>query len=142
MKSLWKFGCLLAAACIVVVPSAVAQPANPGMGTPRYDSSTETNIKGTVEDVPHPQYSSRRGTAGIHLMVKTETGTIEVHLGPSSYVTQQGFSFAKGDAVEVVGSKVTIDGAEAIIAREVVKDGKTLTLRDKTGRPKWAGRRS
>ena len=141
MKSLRTFGCFLAAACIVVVPS-LAQPANPGMGMPRYDTSTETNLKGTVEDVLHPQNSSRRGTMGIHLMVKTDTGTIEVHLGPSSYVTQQGFTFAKGDVVEVVGSKVTIDGTAAVIAREVVKDGKTLTLRDKTGRPKWAGRRS
>jgi len=141
MKLLGKIGCFVAAACIAAVPS-VGQPANPGMRMPRYDSSTETNIKGTVEDVLHPQYSSRRGNMGIHLMVKTETGTIEVHLGPSSYVTQQGFAFAKGDAVEVAGSKVTIAGAPAVIAREVVKDGKTLTLRDKTGRPKWAGRRS
>jgi hypothetical protein len=28
---------------------------------------------------------------------------------------------------------------EFVTAREVVKDGKTLTLRDKTGTPQWAG---
>ncbi len=141
MKSLAKFGCLLAAAWIVSVPS-VAQPATQGMRMPRYDTSTETNIKGTVEDVIHPQSSGRRGTMGVHLMVKTDAGTIEVHLGPASYVTEQGFTFAKGDAVEVAGSKVTIDNPAVVMPREGETDGKTLTLRDKTARPKGAGRRS
>lgn len=31
-------------------------------------------------------------------------------------------------------------GTEYVIAREVVKDGKTLILRDKSGAPQWAGR--
>ncbi|HVY94413.1 MAG TPA: hypothetical protein VHA14_16745, partial [Bryobacteraceae bacterium] len=50
-----------------------------------------------------------------------------------------GFKFAKGDSVEITGSKVTMNGEEWIIAREVTKDGKTLTLRDKDGNPKWSG---
>jgi hypothetical protein len=104
----------------------------------RYDPSTETNITGTVQDVLQPQRGRMTGT---HLVVKTETGTTEVHLGPASFLTRQGFSFVKGDAVEIIGSKVTISGTEALLAREVSKDGKKLTLRDKTGRPMWAGRR-
>ena len=43
--------------------------------------------------------------------------------------------------MEVTGSKVTVSGKEYVVAREVVKDGKTLTLRDKTGIPAWAGQR-
>ncbi len=57
----------------------------------------------------------------------------------AAFVSDKGFSFAKGDAVEVTGSKVTLTGKEYVIAREVVKDGKTLTLRDKNGIPEWAG---
>lgn len=110
-----------------------------GMKMTRYDVSSETTITGTVQDVLQPRRGRMMGT---HLIVRTATETIEVHVGPSDFVTNQGFSFAKGDAVEILGSKVTIDGKEALIAREVTKDGKTLTLRDKTGRPLWAGRKS
>ncbi len=105
---------------------------------PHYDASTETNITGTVQDILHPQMGRMNGT---HLLVKTETETIEVHVGPSNFVTNEGFTFAKGDSVQVLGSKVTMGGKEALIAREVTRDGKTLTLRDKTGRPLWAGRK-
>jgi hypothetical protein len=78
---------------------------------------------------------------GTHLVVKGADSAMEVMLGPTKYVGDQGFSFAKGDSIQVTGSKMTMCGKEFIIAREVVKDGKTLTLRDKSGRPKWAGQR-
>jgi len=109
-----------------------------GMKMTRYEVSTEATITGTVEDVLQPQQGRMMGT---HLVVKTATETIEVHVGPSNFVSGKGFTFAKGDSVQVVGSKVTIEGKEALIAREVTRGGKTLTLRDKTGRPLWAGRK-
>jgi hypothetical protein len=101
----------------------------PGM---RYDVSTETTITGTVQDVLRPQNGRMMG---IHLTVKTATETIEVHLGPSDFIANAGFSFAKGDSVQVLGSIVMMDDGEFLIAREITKDGKTLKLRDKTGRP-------
>ena len=76
---------------------------------------------------------------GTHLTLKTADSTIEVVLGPSSFISGRGFSFTKGDEVEVTGSRVTMAGTESLIAREVVKGGKTLTLRDKTGKPEWSG---
>ena len=30
-------------------------------------------------------------------------------------------------------------GNQYLVAREVIKDGKTLTLRDKAGKPQWSG---
>jgi hypothetical protein len=58
-------------------------------------------------------------------------------------VSSQGFSFAKGDQVEVIGSRVRMDSTDGVIAREIKKDDKVLTLRDAQGFPKWsrAGRR-
>jgi hypothetical protein len=61
-----------------------------------------------------------------------------VRLGPATYVQNQGFTFAKGDKVEIVGSKVTVGGVDVLIAREVTKDGKKLALRDTSGRPMWS----
>jgi hypothetical protein len=103
---------------------------------PMYDTATETTIKGTVDAVSEPSCGQMMGT---HLIIKAADSTTEVMLGPAKYVGDQGFSFAKGNSIQVTGSKMTMCGREFIIAREVVKDGKTLTLRDKTGRPKWAG---
>ena len=77
---------------------------------------------------------------GTHLLVKTNTETIEVNLGPANFISREGFTFAKGDSVEILGSKAPMGDAEVLIAREVTKDGKKLTLRDETGRPLWAGR--
>ena len=53
-------------------------------------------------------------------------------------MTQSGFTFAKGDQIEVVGSRVKFGDADVLLAREVQKDGKTLVLRDANGIPKWS----
>jgi hypothetical protein len=75
------------------------------------------------------------------LIVKTDKETLEVHLGPTAFLEKEKFTFAKGDQIEVTGSKVKIEGADALIAREVKKGGKTLTLRDAQGVPAWSGGR-
>lgn len=102
-----------------------------------YDPKTEVTIKGTVEDVQ--QHAGKRGGTGTHLIVKTESGTLPVHVGPSFYIAKKQFSFSKGDQVEVLGSKVPIAGKETILAREITKGGKTLVLRNAQGIPEWAG---
>ena len=101
-----------------------------------YDPATETTLKGTIEAVTEQARGQMMGT---HFTIKAGDETREVMLGPSKFITGKGFAFAKGDAVEVTGSKITMGAMEFVIAREVVKDGKTLTLRDKTGTPQWAG---
>jgi hypothetical protein len=45
--------------------------------------------------------------------------------------------FARGDKVEVVGSKVKFNGSDAIIARELTRGQDTFTFRDKDGKPVW-----
>jgi hypothetical protein len=39
----------------------------------------------------------------------------------------------------MTGSRITVFGKEYLMAQEVVKDGKTLTLRDKNGIPERVG---
>ncbi|MGE5415080.1 MAG: hypothetical protein ACM3NW_12945 [Syntrophomonadaceae bacterium] len=117
------------------------QEAGPG-GGPRYDPKTEVTLKGTVEGVketPSPQ----GGHAGMHVLLRTEGGTIEVGLGPAEYWKQHGFELVKADSIEVTGSKIKVGGGEILIAREVKKGDKTVTLRDASGVPAWSrGRRS
>ena len=77
--------------------------------------------------------------SGIHLMVKTGTEAVSVNLGPSWYIERLDTKIAKGDQVEVKGSRVTIAGKPAIIAAEVKKGDAVLKLRDDSGIPAWGG---
>lgn len=129
---------LIVAATTLVLSAglAFAQGPGPHKGMRMYNPATETTVKGTVDAVT---VGARGHMMGTHLTVKTAEGAREIALGPSRFITSKEFSFAKGDSVEVTGSQVTMGGTEYVIARELVKDGKTLTLRDKAGTPAWAG---
>lgn len=100
-----------------------------------YDPSTETTIQGVVDAV---NQGARGAMMGTHLAVKTGDEITSVMLGPADFIKAGGFVFAKGDEVEITGSRATMGATSVVIAREIVKDGKTLTLRDKDGNPKWA----
>ncbi len=111
------------------------------MHSPIYNPKTETTFRGVIEkvtEVPGPG----RGT-GTHLVVKGDKETMEVHVGPTWYLKQKGYFFAKGDQIEVVGSKVHYDGADVIVARKITKGDTTWTLRNEQGFPLWSrqGRR-
>jgi hypothetical protein len=103
-----------------------------------YDPSTEDTLQGTVSAVT--TITGRGGWNGVHFSLRTSDGAYDVHVGPSAYVSQSGFTVSDGDRVEVVGSRVVFEGAKALIAREIRKNGKVLSLRDKQGFPLWSGR--
>jgi DNA/RNA endonuclease YhcR with UshA esterase domain len=94
-------------------------------------------VKGTVEEVK--QINQNQGWGGIHLTVRTEQGNLNVHVGPSWFLEKNKMSFEKGDTVEITGSKVKFGGEDALIAREIKKNGVPLTLRNAQGIPVWAG---
>jgi hypothetical protein len=126
---------------LLVVLAAASAPAQArkgaGQGMPRYDTSTEMTLKGTVDEVqPH---QARSGGTGTHLVFKTESSVMDVHVGPSNWLAEKKYEFAKGDSLEIVGSKVTVEGKDAFLAREIRKDGVTMTLRDASGKPVWSG---
>jgi DNA/RNA endonuclease YhcR with UshA esterase domain len=122
---------MLLAACLA--GSAFAQV---GSNARRlYDPNTEITVKGTVEKVTE---IGEQGRTGTHLTLRTNEQTYDVHVGPSAYVAASGFTFLAGDQVEVTGSKIKVGGSDAIVAREIRKDGKVLTLRDRQGIPKWS----
>jgi DNA/RNA endonuclease YhcR with UshA esterase domain len=132
----WK-GSILLLLFVVLSPIVLWAQAQRGSGRQMYDPTTETTVKGMVQDVQ--QRTGARGTGGgTHLMVKTDSGTIDVHVGPSDYVAGQRFSLAQGDQVEVTGSKAKVGGTDILIAREIKKGDKVLTLRNAQGIPKWS----
>jgi sporulation protein YlmC with PRC-barrel domain len=75
---------------------------------------------------------------GVGLVVK-ESGdrTWNVHLGPEWFIRHQQDSFKDGEKVQIVGSKVEVDGKPVIMATQVRMQGRVMTLRDPDGVPLW-----
>ncbi len=118
--------------CLAVLVASTAMAQRPGNRQRGYDPAKEVTVSGTVDEVATP-------ARGLHLALKAADAVHEIALGPKAWVEKQGFTFAKGDSVQITGSRMTMRGKDVIVAREAVKDGKTLTLRDASGQPKWSG---
>lgn len=122
-------------------PPAAAQAPAPSF--PAYNAATETTINGTIEAVN--QVNGRHGWSGTHVTLKTGSELIDVHLGPSWFLAEKKMALAKGDEIEVIGSRVKYNGAHAIIARQLKKGEQSVALRDAQGKPAWSrgpGRRA
>ena len=142
MKSfnVWRIILLVVVAFTFTVGIGYTQwRAGQGMGMPRYDKSTEVTISGRVEKVE--SQIGKMGWNGTHLIVRFEAETLTVHVGPTVYVAKNGFAFAEGDKIDVTGSKVPFEGHDVLLAREIRKDDKLLTLRNRQGIPMWSKNR-
>ena len=111
-----------------------AVPALP-QAAPKYDPATETKFKGIVEQLKIVPPSG--GKPAAYLVVKSAPDSVEVFLCPKSFLDEMGVGLKPGDEIQVTGSKVKQDGADLILAREVIKGDDTLTLRFKDGKPAW-----
>ena len=124
---------------------ALGQPGGPRkgmMGMPRYDKATELTLHGTVTKVEEavPKNCPNCAT-GVHLWLDSDGKSYEVHIGPSAFVKAKEWTFENGDALELTGSRVSVDDQSFILARDVKKGDKTLVLRDENGMPAWARRK-
>jgi hypothetical protein len=118
----------------VVATTAAAQP--PGTTPGQYDPNIEGSYSGIVTSVI--SVTGPDGTVGVHLNLKTATGTIvRVHLGPAVFIGMNNFFFYADDLIVVRGAYVSHDGEVALWARQVSKEGKMLTLRSPDGTPQW-----
>jgi hypothetical protein len=70
-------------------------------------------------------------------MLKTEAGTLQVHIAPVRFLRGNGLTFNKGDQIEVVGSMVSYQGHDALIARKITRDNRTVAFRQPNGKPIW-----
>lgn len=132
---------LAALVSLTLAPAASAQSGR-GRGRGNYDPATEMTLSGQVtkaENVLPTGRSGRRGMGGLHLELKSGGETVVVHLGPAAFVKEKGFTVAVGDRLDITGSRVTLDGNVVVLARQIKKDDRTLTLRDASGRPLWSG---
>lgn len=103
-----------------------------------FDPRSVVTVSGEVVAVE--QSVPLRGMhAGVHLKLRSGKETLTVHLGPAWFIERQDVELAPKDRLEVTGSRVTIDGKPVVIAAEVARGDQVLKLRDRDGRPVWAG---
>jgi hypothetical protein len=113
---------------------AIAQK-NPVSRPPKYDPTTETKLKVTVEEVNLPPKGSEKEI--VHLLVKSGNDSVDVYVCPKFFLDDMGMSFSKGDQATLTGSKVKQGESDLVLAREVVKGNDTFVLRDEKGNPVW-----
>ncbi len=133
-----KHNAILLALLAIFAIAAVAQGPGYGRNSPMYDPKTEVTMTGTVDDILQRNCMGKQN--GVHLLLKSESENVEVCVGPASFVQQKGFSFSKGDQLEVIGSRTKVRGKDVVIARQITKANQTLTLRDAQGVPAWSRR--
>ena len=130
-------------AVLITSPSSFAQRGMGvagGRGYPGlYDTTTVQTVRGEVTAVEN--VAAARGTgAGVHVTLKSDSGSVNVHLGPDWYVNKQSVKIGKGDRITVTGSRIVLQGKSLLVAEQVKKGEKTLILRDRQGYPRWSRR--
>jgi len=106
-----------------------------------YNVQTVETIQGEVVAVDQVCAGRGRYNCGIHVTLETEGERLSVHLGPVWFIDTQTPKIVTGDQIEVTGSRITYEGAPALIAATVKKGDSVLTLRDSMGYPRWSGPR-
>ncbi len=106
------------------------------LSAPRYDTSQEQQLQGTIRALP---YYARGPVSGRHLILNTAQGEIEVALGPQAFLDQEQIDLAPGDQITVTAAPAMVDGRRIFMAREIEKGGHVFALRNPQGVPLWAG---
>jgi hypothetical protein len=111
----------------------------PKQRAPKYNAATEVKVQGVVQEVQQ-YWCPINSDKGTHLMLKTDTSLLEVHVAPLRFLQGNGVSFSKGDQIQVVGSMVIYEGHDAMIARKITRGDDTFAFRQPDGRPLWVER--
>ena len=127
------FALLLSGAALTLVSQEKSSPTHVSY---TYAPTSEQTTRGWVVETKDFQCPVT-GTVGSHITVKNETGSIEVHLAPASFMKQYEITIRKGDNVTVVGSRITYEGKSALIAKSVAIGNETYIFRDPSGKPLW-----
>jgi hypothetical protein len=106
--------------------SAAAVPAPGG-----YDITKEVTLRGIITEVVQRPAAGR--PLGLHLTVTTAQGTVDVHLGPylGRMATEKGL--VAGAAIQMSGVTAHFPGGDVFLARVVVVNSQTITLRNERG---------
>jgi DNA/RNA endonuclease YhcR with UshA esterase domain len=119
---------------IVLLTAVSSRKDNDSLG---YNAANEGTLVGTVEDVQE-FYCPVTEDRGTHIVLRTEHGTVLVHVAISRFLREHDFAIRPGDRVQVSGAKIRFRNQEGMIAREIVRGDEVFTLRNTSGKPRWS----
>lgn len=103
-------------------------------GADLYDPAREVTVKGIVGEERDVTCPVSEGEVESHLMLKTDEGTVQLHLAPGRIMRSHQLHFAAGDPITVVGSQVRIFGKDGIIVRNITRGNEEFVFRDRAGK--------
>jgi hypothetical protein len=121
---------------IATVLLAAASVCGQARAAGEYDTATEVTVRGEVTQTHESKVATDH--PGLHLMLKTEKETVEVHACPVRFLSELDFAVETGDTLTVIGSLKK--DPPVIVARELRKGQLSLVLRDEKGVPNWSPR--
>jgi hypothetical protein len=124
---------VLAVATVLLAAASVCGQ-TPAAG--EYDTATEVTVRGEVTQTHESKVATDH--PGLHLMLKTDKETIEIHACPVRFLSELDFAVETGDSLTVTGSLKK--DPPVIVARELRKGQLSLVLRDEKGVPNWSPR--
>jgi hypothetical protein len=102
----------------------------------QYEPNRLEELKGMVHSITRFGPSSTR-SEGIQLVLETEHGLVQVHLGPTRWLAGLAERLKPGETVEVLGCHVHNQYGTYIMAARVRDGHHVRELRDARGRPLW-----
>lgn len=98
-------------------------------------------MEGTIEKIEYGpcKYTTGRSVSGTHLMVKTQEKLVNIHLGPTTEVSEL-LSATEGDPITMIVFRTDRLPQDDFIAKEVTVNGETSVLRDESLKPVWGGK--
>jgi len=97
-----------------------------------YDLNRETVLVGTVEDY-NP--ASLTAPLGPHVTLKTNNGSIDVHVGDARLLAANHFNIQAGDTLRIIGEPVAFEKSLQFVARIIQKGTQAIAVRTIRGIP-------
>ena len=117
-------------AILFVFAFALSAAAQPRPGLAAFDASHPVTLLGTIQDVVlHPAPGTLLGE---HLIIASTTGIHDVHIGPYA-AKNAGKNLRPNATVIVIASPVSLNGKQVFLARQLVVNGQTISVRNQNG---------
>lgn len=134
---------LLMAFCIVSLVGYSQKGTGENSGISRQQINPELlKMEGTIEEIESApcKYTTGKSVSGTHLTLKTQKKLVNIHLGPTSEVSNL-VSVDEGDFIKMIVFKTDKLPKDQFIATKLFINGESIVLRGENFKPVWAGKK-
>jgi|SRR5215831_1571038 len=112
--------------------AAEAAATREGRNHSLYDASKEVSVEGTVTKFTE---NSMNLPFGAHVLVQTNAGQVDAHLGDPRLLQLNNLTISEGARIRIIGEAVRTNQGTFFLARLVQQGTKVVAVRSTTGMP-------